>query len=147
MRSFRYASQHLLTPAQYGMSYRQAVPGEIARKEGMVGQLSPNQYIVVGTEGAGVRRPLLEAHWAEGRLMVLRTKPVLIYVDHSETKDEHRHLYGELILYLPWKGRDEATEFGDTHHDLDTCQARHAGEKAAIDRVKEGLKNLLLDQM
>ena len=55
--------------------------------------------------------------------------------------------YGELVLYLPWKGRDEATEFGGAHQDLDTCQARHLGEKAAIDRVKEGLKNLLLDQM
>ena len=32
MHSFRYASQYLLTPAQNGMSYRQAVPGEIARK-------------------------------------------------------------------------------------------------------------------
>ena len=71
MCSFRYASQHLLTPGQYGMSYRQATQSEFARKEGMVGRLSPNQYIVVGTEDAGVPRPLLEAHWADGRLMVL----------------------------------------------------------------------------
>ena len=147
MCSFRYASQHLLTPGQYGMSYRQATPSEFVRKEGMVGRLSPNQYIVVGTEDAGVPRPLLEAHWADGRLMVLRTKPILLYVERSEKKDDHRDLYGELVLYLPWKGRDEATEFGGAHQDLDTCQARHLGEKAAIDRVKEGLKNLLLDQM
>ena len=147
MCSFRHASQHLLTPGQYGMSYRQAKPSEIARKERMVGQLSPIQYIVTGTEDEGIHRPLLEAHWAEGRLMVLRTKPVLMYVEYSKKKDEHRCLYGELILYLPWNGRDEAREFGSSRHDQDACRVHHAREKAAIDRVKEGLQNLLLEQM
>ena len=148
---FRIVSQRLLTRGQYGMCYRQAYPNEIARNEGRVGELSPRQYICVGDD---VRRPLVQAHWADGRLMVLRNKPVLIYADSFAEKEkedrgayDHSRLYGELILYRPWLGRDETAEFGNLIRDRDACRARYAREKVAIENVKEGLKNMLLERM
>ena len=143
----------MLTPAQYGMCYRQAKPDEKHRNLDRIGEFSNDQLIVVNSEQAVVRRPLLKAHWAEGRLMILRSKPVVIYAEPLEYKgltgeeEEHGSLYGNLILYRPWNGRDEKTEFGSLTHDLPACRLRHEREKAALDEVKEGLNELLLGHM
>ena len=143
----------MLTPAQYGMCYRQAKPDEKHRNLDRIGEFSNDQLIVVNSEQAVVRRPLLKAHWAEGRLMILRSKPVVIYAEPLEYKgltgeeEEHGSLYGNLILYQPWNGRDEKTEFGSLTHDLTACRLRHEREKAALDEVKEGLNELLLGHM
>ena len=152
MCSFSIVSQRLCTPAQYGMFYRQAFPNEIARNKERVGEMSPRHYIYVAGEDDEYR-PLVEAHWADGRLMILRNKPVLIYGDGFDDKDKDRHayehsmLYRDLILYRPWNGRDEMTEFGPFIHDRDACRARHAQDVAAIEDVKEGLKNMLMEHM
>ena len=139
----------MLTPAQYGMCYRQAKPDEKHRNLDRIGEFSKDQLIVVNSEQAVVRRPLLKAHWAEGRLMILRSKPVVIYAEPLEYKgltgEDEEH--GNLILYRPWNGRDEKTEFGSLTHDLPACRLRHEREKAALDEVKEGLNELLLGHM
>ena len=143
----------MLTPAQYGMCFRQAKPDEIQRNLGRVGELSGDKLIVVAGEQAVVRRPLLQAHWADGRLMILRSKPVVIYAEPLEYKGlegerlEHGSLYGDLILYRPWSGRDEKTQFGHLADDPHACRLRHERDKAVVDMLKEGLRNLLLEHM
>ena len=143
----------MLTPAQYGMCYRQAKPDEKHRNLDRIGEFSDNQLIVVDSEQAVVRRPLLKAHWADGRLMILRSRPVVIYAEPLAYKrltgenEEHGSLYSDLILYRPWNGRDEKTEFETVADDLYACRLRHEREKAALDEVKEGLNELLLGHM
>ena len=109
--------------------------------------MSVDQYIV-SFEDEDMRRPLIVAHWAdEGRLMILRNRPVVIYVKDLEKKDEHSRFYSDLILHCPWNGEDEITAFGPMIGDLEICRDRHDLESASIDLVKERLRNLLLQNV
>ena len=133
-----------MTPAQYGMFYRQAKPKERANWEPKEGRLSAIRHIVgLGDQVFG--NPMVEAHLADDRLMILRSKPILIYAADQEKKDEHSRLYGEIILYCPWYRIQEATEFGQAIRSLESCQERHSMEP--IDMVKERLRNLLVEEM
>ena len=126
------------------MCYRQAKPDERERGIRRVGQLSADQQIV-SFEDEGERRPLIEAHWADDRLMILRSRPILVYAKDLDKKDEHSRLYGDMILHCPWNGNDEMTEFGAMINDVEACQVRHG--LGYIDLVKERLRNLLLEKM
>ena len=133
-----------MTPAQYGMFYRQAKPKEKASWEQKVGQLSASRHLV-GLGDQLFENPMMEAHFAEDRLMILRSKPIFIYVTDLEKKDEHSRLYGELILYCPWYRRHETNEFGHAIRSLESCRERHSMEP--IDMVKERLRNLIRDEV
>lgn len=128
------------------MSYRQAKPDENRRYLDRVGELSDDQFIVVGADEPDVVRPLLVAHMAGDKLMILRRQPVLVYPKYPGDGDEHEHsrLYGDLILYRPWRGKTERQEFGAFIDDKEACRIRHVLERPLIEKIKEKLKSILL---
>ena len=143
---FSHPSQKLLTPAQYGMSYREASKREeIQRYRDKTEDFSTTQFIVCVTGEEILQRPLVLAHWSGSRLMVLRSRPIVIgYCSFEEEEEEHSRLYSELLLFRPWK---EERRFVYTTPTVDECRNRHAQEKVAIDEVREELKKLLLGQI
>ena len=146
MTSFNYSdvSQNLLTPAQYGMSYRQAKPDEIERNRRKVNELS-DQYIVVAGREPDEQRPLISAHWSGNKLMILRNKPVVLdYCRFEAEKDEHSRLYSELLLFRPWR---KERRFIYRSPSLEECRVIHKYERAAIQQVKQDLNTLLLEQI
>ena len=124
------------------MSYRQAKPDEIQRNRRKVNEYSTTQFIISAAGEDIWQRPLVAAHWSGNKLMILRTKPIIISFSQFEN-EEHSRLYSELLLFRPWK---EESSFLRTSPNIDECRARHAQEQDAIIQVKEGLKELILEQ-
>ena len=90
-------------------------------------------------------RPLVLAHWSGEKLMILRSKPIVLsYCGFEEEEEEHSRLYSELLLFRHW--RDDR-DFVRTSPTLEECRVRHAQEREAIAEVKEGLRRLILEQI
>ena len=142
---FSHPSQKLLSPAQYGMSYREAKPDEVQRNRGRVNEPSTNQFIVTAAGEDIWERPLVLAHWSGDKLMILRSKPIVLgFCGFKGEEEEHSRLYSELLLFRHWK---EEAGFVHTSPTLDECRARHAQEKDAIAEVRESLRRLIVEQM
>ena len=143
--NFSHPSQKLLTPAQYGMSYRPAKSDEMQRNRGRVHELSTSQFIVSAAGEEVQQRPLVMAHWSGSRLMILRSTPIVLgYCRFEKEEEEHSRLYSELLLFRPWK---EDGRFLFTRPTLDECRTLHAQQRDAIVVVREELKKLLVEQI
>ena len=129
------------------MCYREAKSDEVARYRESVNKLSNTQNIVVGGQERGASGPLVLAHWAGEKLMILRSTPIVIATNNFSEKEEHSRLYSDLLLYRPWRGRSEREEFGLASQSVSECLERYNSEKTAIAEVKEGLRRMLMDQM
>ena len=141
-----HLSQFYLTPIQYGMCYREAKPDEVERHREFVNKLS-TQKIVVGGPERDASGYLVLAHWAENKLMILRSKPIVVVTNAFGEEEEHSSLYSDLLLYRPWMGRTEIQNLGFSCRSLDECRRKHSVMKTAIEEIKEGLKKSMLDQM
>ena len=127
------------------MFFRQAKPDEIERNRRSVNELSTAENIVVAGMESDDQRPLVLAHWSGNKLMILRSKPVVLdYSRFEEETEEHSRLYSELLLFRPWR---EEKRFICRSPSLEECRVRHEYERAAIEEVKQGLRTLLLEQI
>ena len=127
------------------MSYRSAKSDEMQRNRARVNELSTSQYIVTAAGEEIWQKPLVLAHWSGVKLMILRSKPIVLdYCGFEKEEEEHSRLYSELLLFRHWR---EERGFVLSSPTLDECRARHAQEEDAIVQVRDGLRRLIVEQM
>ena len=127
------------------MCYRQAKPQEVGNYQGKVGLFSETQEIIVGGLDKEVprgERRLVLAYWTQDqKLMVLRTKPVVLDSSKFNTKENHNRQYARLLMFRHWN--DETAFLSAAQQSKKECHNMYMRERLATNEVADGLKQLL----
>ena len=135
-----------ITPNQYGMCYRKALPQEKERTQQRLGILSetipviiPNNDDTFAIQDRGLPEAFLTR---DDRLMILRSKGLAV-VDTTRFQDlqEHNKQYARLLMFTPWS--DEKVFLGQARQSAEACKALYTMHEAAINSVEEQCNRLI----
>jgi hypothetical protein len=135
-----------ITPNQYGMCYRKALPQEKERAQQRMGVLSETIPVILASDDhtlASQDRGLPEAFvTSDNRLMILRSTGLAV-VDTTRFphNQEHSRQYAQLLMFTPWS--DEQVFLGQARQSAEACAALYTMHEADINSVEERCNSLI----
>ena len=136
-----------MTPNQFGMCYRKALPQEKERAQQRLGVLSDTIPVILASDDdhtlAIQDRGLPEAFiTSDNRLMVLRSNGLAV-VDTTRFQhlQEHNRQYARLLMFTPWS--DEQVFLGQARQSAEACAALYTMHEADINSVEERCNSLV----
>ena len=136
-----------MTPNQFGMCYRKALPQEKERAQQRLGVLSDTIPVILASDDdhtlAIQDRGLPEAFiTSDNRLMILRSNGLAV-VDTTRFQhlQEHNRQYARLLMFTPWS--DEQVFLGHSRQSAEACAALYTMHEADINSVEERCNRLI----
>ena len=129
------------------MMYTSPMPWQILRARERVNEMSDKAAVVGGEDQnipVGDRMLPHTIELADGTLQILRTRPVV--VDHSNRElgdSDHGWQYSQILLSYKW--RNESEDLGILCSDPQACEAFYNLHREHIEAVKEGCRNLIMN--
>ena len=122
-----------MTPNQFGMCYRKALPQEKERAQQRLSILSDKITVILASNDhtlASQDRGLPEAFiTSDNRLMILRSTGLAV-VDTTRFphNQEHSQQYAKLLMFTPWS--DEQVFLGQARQSAEACKALYTMHEA-----------------
>ena len=129
---------------QLGVNYRLAKPDEREAYKDKDPEFCQDRYILVSGVHAEVlpenRRLPKHIVLTDGTVLLLLRSSSTRVLDTQEHKEQHRQMYGDMFLYVPWENEEEF--LGNARRSIDDCQAKWNEWGAAAIDLKHQLQML-----